>query len=63
VPDQNRTADCSLKSKVKDTSEWLAEHRAHGEPEKVYFVKQPPTYRLFEFVCPCGARHVSMEKE
>lgn len=44
-----------------ETDDWFKAHLTHGEPEKIYPVKQPPTYRLLEYRCPCGATHLVTE--
>lgn len=48
-------------SRVVNTEDWLAKHKAHGEPSKTYPDKQPPSYRLAQLHCPCGATHTMSE--
>ncbi len=42
--------------KVVKMEDWVAKHIPHGEPKKVYPDAQPPSYRLYNLVCPCGAK-------
>lgn len=50
------------KLKVREESDWRAEHAPHGEPERTYPEHQPPSYRLVTLVCPCTARFTMMEE-
>lgn len=42
--------------KVVKMEDWAAEHNPHGEPKEVDADVQPPSYRLYYVVCPCGAK-------
>lgn len=55
-----------LKPKTMEEADWRSIHRDHLENwksfEKVYNDVQPPSYRLFMLVCPCGAILQCMEE-
>lgn len=55
-----------LKSKTTSEEAWRAIHNPHkdsnAEFDKVYNDTQLPSYRLFRWVCPCGASLQSMEE-
>jgi hypothetical protein len=55
--------NCRVIRKVMTEEVWRGQHAEHGEPEKVYPVKQPPTYRIFVLRCSCGAEHVGSEEK
>lgn len=50
-----------IAKKEEQDGSWAREHSPHGEPRKEYNKIQPPSYRLFRWVCPCGASLGDME--
>lgn len=57
-----------MKGKTMAEEEWRREHDPHVEQnndsqyEKVYNLHQPPSYRLYSLICPCGASLQCMEE-
>lgn len=51
--------------RVRSTAEWLVIHQPHGEISKLRNEHQPPagSYDLYTLVCPCGAKHVTNNRE
>lgn len=56
--------DGCKQTRTMSDKEWLATHQSHGEPVKQLAKHQPPRgiYTIYELICPCGARHVTVDK-
>lgn len=51
-------------TRVMDTPDWEATHKAHGDAVKILNENQPPrgSYRMYTLICPCGARHILIKE-
>lgn len=54
--------NCQTGHKVQSEEEWRTAHVPHGEPSREYPEPQPPSYKILNLVCPCGARLVMLDK-
>lgn len=51
-----------IKDKTMTEEKWRTLHEPHGEITRQDNLSQPPSYKLFWLICPCGARLQCMEE-
>lgn len=56
-------SDYYCKHKTATLQEWMFIHSYHGKAEKLYPKNQPPSYKIYELKCPCGASFIDQEKK